>query len=360
MVTVKKEERATALFIRHFGKPIDSFETFKRATRTKRATTTFQYSSSLPRYFIYLNMDPDQVIEQRKKDIKSDDPTESENLERETQAYINTLLDEGLAGYSVSGILGRIQGFYSNNGRRLALDMRGLKIPKRRKKKKYSPSNSEVKTLLEHCDSARDRLIVTLMYHTGLDPVDIEYLKIGDVPVGEWEYFEGSRRKTGQTYHAVVTPDLSEALKAYLKIRGNVHHKDPLIVGREGPLNNVSISQLVGDLMRSAGLYCHEGIKPTSLRDAFEDALVDAKVHGKIKEGFMGHVSKIEHNYGGDNKKLQNFVEAMQKTYPYICLNQHAHSSSDDDGFTKEERAKIRKMLLGIEKGDYELVAKKK
>jgi hypothetical protein len=65
----------------------------------------------------------------------------------------------------------------------------------------------------------------------------------------------------------------------------------------------------------------NNGFKPTSLRDALEDALVEANVNHKIKEALMGHVSNIEHEYGGQNKLIVNVVEAMKKAYPLLTLN---------------------------------------
>ena len=57
--------------------------------------------------------------------------------------------------------------------------MRRLKLPKARKVQKYSPTNEEVRHLYTIADSARDKLIIALMYHNGLAPVDVSLLNAG-------------------------------------------------------------------------------------------------------------------------------------------------------------------------------------
>jgi integrase len=199
--------------------------------------------------------------------------------------------------------------------------MRRLKLPKARKVQKYSPTNEELRHLYTIADGSRDRLIVALMYQNGLAPVDVSCLNVGDLPQEEWAYYEKSRSKTGEIWRSVVTPDIAYELKTYLKIRGNPSEKEPLCMGRQGPLDNQAISGIISELIEKSGLGGKNGFKPTSLRDALEDALVEANVNHKLKECLMGHVSAIEHEYGGANRLKVAIVEAMKKAYPLLTLN---------------------------------------
>ena len=182
-------------FIKHFGKPIEEFDAFKRATEGYSKTNYCTARRVLPHYFLFLDQTPDQVIEIRKRDLISDDVTENERYERKTAAYLKEMLDHGLAGRTVTSHLGRIQGFYKNNARRLRLNMGHMKIPKARKTRKYSPSNEEVRMLFNKADCARDKLIIALMYQNGPAPVDVSLLKCGDYPAEPWTYFERSREQ---------------------------------------------------------------------------------------------------------------------------------------------------------------------
>jgi len=323
-------------FQQKFGKPIEDYDSIKRAVESIRDVTRQNYYRVLPSYFLFLNENPDQVIENRRKDIGSKNYEQAENYERKTMAFANTLLAKHHSGRGVQGVIGRVQGFFANNSRRYSLDMRRLKLPKARKVQKYSPTNEELRHLYTIADGSRDRLIIALMYQNGLAPVDVSLLNVGDLPSEEWAYYEKSRSKTGEIFRSVVTPDIAYELKVYLKIRGNPSKGESLFVGRQGPLDNQAISGILSELIEKAGLGGNNGFKPTSLRDALEDALVEANVNHKIKEALMGHVSDIEHEYGGQNKLIVNVVEAMKKAYPLLTLNGLTRISTESQ-VSKEE-----------------------
>jgi integrase len=340
----KKKPTSRKQFHQKFEKPIEEYDSIKRAVESVRDSTRMNYYRVLPSYFLFLNENPDQVIEQRRKDIGNENYEQAENYERKTMAFANTLLSKGHSGRGVQGVIGRIQGFFANNSRRYSLDMRRLKLPKARKVQKYSPSNEEVRHLCTIADSSRDKLIIALMYQNGLSPVDVSLLKVGDLPKTEWSYYEKSRSKTGEIWRGIITPDIAYELKTYLTIRGNPTNDEPLFAGSRGPLDNQAISGILSDLIDKSGLNGNSGFKPSSLRDAFEDALVDANVHHKTKECLMGHVSSIEHEYGGQNKIIAVVTEAMKKAYPFLTLNGLTRISSEQQ-VSKEEFEVMKKRL---------------
>ncbi len=332
-------------FSQRFGKPLEEFSSFKIATESLRPKTIRNYKNTLPYFFLFVDEDPDTVIANRKKDIVSADATESERYERKTILYAKSLTERGLAGFAVSGYVSRIQGFFVNNGKRLSLDLHKLRVSKARKRKKYSPSNEDVRLLFSKADSALHRLIVALMYQNGPAPKDASLLTCGDYPREPWVYFERSRSKTGEVWRSISTPDVCNCLNAYLAVRGRFELSDPLFVGREGPLDSVGLSQVIHELiMKCPELRGIPGLKPTSLRDAFEDALVDAEIYQKIKEALMAHNSGIEKEYGGYNKMVSKMVEAMKKTYPLICLTE-VPCPAGLEGFSAEDVAVMKDLI---------------
>jgi integrase len=340
------EGKSRDLFIKRFGKPIEDFESYKIATESLAPKTSATYLKVLPNYFLYLDQDPDSVIAQRKRDLYSDDSCEF--YERKTTMYIRILSgkEKGNAGFYLSSQLGRIQGFFTNNGKRLSLDLGKLKISKARKHRKYSPSNEEVRLLIGKADCARDRLIVALMFQNGPAPIDVSLLCCEDYPLEPWVYFERSRSKTGEVWRGVSTPDVCEYLKAYLTVRGVSASDKPLFVGRFGPLDSEGISEIVHNLIVSIPeLSKIEGLKPTSLRDAFEDALVDAETYHKVKEALMAHSSGIEKEYGGHKQMVSKLTEAMKKVYPLLCLNDLNRVSGEVAGFSPQELEKLKAVL---------------
>jgi integrase len=311
------------LFEQHFGRRIEDYDAIKRAVSSVGEVSKQNYYRGLPSYFLFLNQDPDEVIKQRTKDIVSNDPLAVDRYDNKTKEYARQLADKGLAGRGINSTIGRIQGFYSNNSKRLRLDLGRMKISKARKVQKYSPTNEEVRALYNRADCSRDRLIVALMYQNGLAPIDVSSLRVGDLPTQEWSYYEKSRSKTGEIWRGVVTPDIVVDLKSYLLVRGE-RPDNQLFYGREGVLNAGSITQIITGLIEKAGLGGQVGFKPTSLRDAFEDALVEGDINHKTKEGLMGHSGSIESEYGGANRLRVVCVEAVKKIYRLITLNGYA------------------------------------
>lgn len=339
------------LFLAKFGKPIEEFESVKNAVVTLSSATRQQYFDVLPRYFVFLGENPDDVIAQRKEDLKS----LSENYEKQTILYANFLKQKGISGKTIICQVGRVCGFFRNNHNRLALDLRGkLHVSKARKKPKYSPSNEDVRCMLSVVDSARDGFIVVFMYHTGANPVDVAALDVDDLPLKDWATFERSRSKTGEIWRGCVTPDVVSFLNQYLRIRSIIHSelvsngKSPskkLLLGRQGPLGSQDISSVIKNLICKAGLGDVRGFKPTSLRDAFEDALFDAEIYHKLKETLMGHVSKIEHQYGGQNRLDDRIVEAMKKVYPLICVSDSDLNHSGSFGLSAEDLEVVHELV---------------
>ena len=321
-----------AEFISTFGRPIEEFDSMKRAVAGLSKASLVNYYNNLADYFLYLKENPDQVIVNRRKDLNSDDAEQEERYERQTKAYLKTLIEMGYAGRGIKGIKGRIGGFFKNNSKRYVLDISRLIIPKARKHKKYSPENPTVKRLYSFADSARDHLILLLMYQNGLPPIDVSELCVGDLPTEHWSYYEKSRSKTGEVWRGIVTPEISRELKILVEqLEQDEHFKSycqndtkkrkPLFWSREHhPMDNIAVSQMVKALITKSGLGEIEGFKPISLRDGFEDGLVDANINRKIKEAFMGHTSDIEHVYGGHNRMVTKLIEAMKSAYPFLAL----------------------------------------
>ncbi|MDR0471548.1 MAG: hypothetical protein LBH79_07505 [Nitrososphaerota archaeon] len=326
MTCPKRVESIQCKFEQQFGKPFDEFTTVKNATEMLSMVTKKNYGYDLPRFFMWLNENPDQVIANRKMQLKAGDET-SDHYERKVRAY-KKILEEELTGRGVASRIGRIQGFFSNNSKHFSLDLGKMNYNKARRVAKYSPDNLECREIYSFCESPRDRLIFALAYQYGLAPVDIAENDWSKLPIEPFKYYEGCRSKTGQIWRCVTTPEIVQEFLAYKKIRGDPgnsgFHSEPFFKSREGFLDAAGISQVLTTLIKKAGYGDIVGFKPTSLRDGLEDAMVDAGLPTKVKEAMMGHAGGIEHQYGGQKKLEQRFVEAMQRLYPFISLTKTA------------------------------------
>jgi len=346
MVRKSTDESSRVLFEQRFGKKIEDFNRFKISVEALSDETKSDYCKRLSKFFLWLDETPDQVIDNRKIHLKADDET-ADYYERKIRAY-KKILEETQAGRSVRTNIGRIQGFFTNNSKKFSLDLGSMKYNKARKVDKYSPDNIVCREIYSFCDSARDRLIFALAYQNGLAPVDIAQIDGSKIPAEPFKYYQCARSKTGAIWHGVITPELIQEFIAYKKIRGEPAKGEPLFKSREGFLDGAGIGQILATLIKKAGYGDIAGFSPKSLRDGFEDALVDAEIPGKVKEAMMGHSGDIEHQYGGQKRLEARLEECMQKAYKFLMLTEvvntngkSAQKISDLDNAVVESQKEI-------------------
>ena len=345
MADIKNKEPIECQFNQTFGKPITEYQTFQRATETLADQTQERVRAVMAAFCLFVNETPDQIIINRREHLKTEDDTR-DHYERKVRTYKKHLEAKKYAGRTVASQIGRIQGFFTNNGKRYSLDLGCMTYSKVRKHKKYSPEQATCQEIYSFCESPRDRLIFALAYQNGLAPIDVANINYAQIPLVPFKHYEGARSKTGIVYYSVTTPEIVTELAAYLKIRGKPAPNEPFFKSREGHLNAEGISQLLADLIVKAGFGDIVGFKPTSLRDAFEDALVDAKVDTKTKEAMMGHTCDIEHQYGSQKNLERRLVAAMKKVYPTISLTQNRGGEEDSlDNLPPEYKQMLRKLL---------------
>jgi len=164
---------------------MDAFEFFLsnlRAERTKK-----QYRMYGARFFHYINMNPDQVLELRKQDLTSDDLQRKLRFEKLARSFRDSLVEQG-KGYSI-----RIASYVSVKG---FFDFYDVEL---RLKRRDAPSGDhekavractkgEVRQLLAGSD-LYGRAIVLFLKSTGLcaaDAVKLRFKDLGDGSHSSW------------------------------------------------------------------------------------------------------------------------------------------------------------------------------
>jgi len=113
---------------------------------------------------------------------------------------------------------------------------------------------SELKALLEAPRRMRDRLIIKLMYETGMRVGELAALTIGDVDLeyGEITIQQAKRHEEGRKV-PIVNSWTKAMLRDYIGTRKN--RKDPLFVSnKRGPLSRRQIERLVSKYAGQVGI----------------------------------------------------------------------------------------------------------
>ncbi|RLI76680.1 integrase, partial [Archaeoglobales archaeon] len=203
-----------------------------------------------------------------------------------------------------------IRSFYRRNG--FPIVTKSLKATPKKENKKLQLSSKDVKKLVDHAPTLRDRAIILMMFQGGFDVSTICSLDYGDVKRGleqgdEPLMIEVVREKEEVEYITFVGHDAIEALKAYLNDR--IAKKEELkldspLFAKEGAKKKKAeriTTNLIQNMLREtalkAGLVTEEDLehadlnpcRPHALRSAFSMILRLNGFDPLVVEYMMGH-----------------------------------------------------------------------
>ena len=291
-----------------------------------RAGTRYVYRSAFRMYAQYTGLSPEQLVEEALEDARRDPRERTDVVKRRLIGFYNWLVTEApkkkpggggeIQGRGVSSKLAHtyvnaIRSFYDTYGVVVKLKGRSALPRPRVTNKRMRLSNMDVKRLLDHCRSPRDRAIILVMFQSGMDVSTLCSLKYGDVAEGlaKDEHplrLNLYRPKTGTEYYTFLGKDACEALRAYLndlKAKGiQLSYNDPLFLKegrkalRKEPIRPNLVQKLMRELAVKAGFVDENmngrainPVSPHALRESFSSILVSNKVPTTIVDFFLGH-----------------------------------------------------------------------
>lgn len=221
------------------------------------------------------------------------------------------LVSRGLSEKTGHTYVNAIRSFYGTFDVYVKLKGRS-RLPKARvRNKRMVLSNMDVKRLLDHTRSPRDRAIILTLFQGGLDVSTLCDLKYGDVAEGLSRgdrplKLELYRPKTRTEFYTFIGRDAVDAIRAYLndlKARGiEPDHNTPLflkeghkalkVLGIETHLIQLMMRQLavksglVGKDMNGRDF---NPVGPHALRGSFGSILTNKGVPDTVVDFFLGH-----------------------------------------------------------------------
>jgi len=280
------------------------------------------YRSVLPVYVEFRGLNPTQLIDEIEEDRKKS-RRERGIPEQRIMEFYNYLQTEfvrrrtkpngekplGVSKHTATLWLLVVRSFYKANGFSLM-----IKTPRAAPKKenvKLSLTPKDVKLLVDHAPTLRDRAIILMMFQGGFDVSTICSLNYGDV-ARELEAGKSPlvinvvREKEEVSYYTCIGHDAIEMIKAYLRERQRYQKlklSDPLFV-KEGAkklrferITPNLIQNMVRDVAIKSGLVSQEEMdnadinpaRPHALRSAFSTILRLNGFNDTIVEFMMGH-----------------------------------------------------------------------
>ena len=147
----------------------------------------------------------------------------------------------------------------------------------------------EVSRLLNATKNERDRLIVTLLYSTGVRVSELCNINVGDVDVDQ-DLVHVVRGKGGKDRKIPLPPQVRLILQSYIKSTNSLKSDTPLFRNRSGGrLTARSIQRIIQKAKHTADI--SKKVTPHALRHAFATHLCDNDVSIRVIQELLGHSS---------------------------------------------------------------------
>jgi len=310
---------------------LKEFKEVKRWLVRKSRTTKSEYLGALRIYTDYRGLNPTELIDEIEEDRKKS-PRDRGEVEYKLKEFHEWLLNErekekkggrgttgekGVSPKRAATIMGSIRSFYKANGFPIT-----IKLPRPttlKKNHKLQIRAEDVKKLVDHAPTIRDKAIILMLFQSGMDVSTLCSLDYWDVARG-LENDECPlpihvvRKKRQVEYTTFLGRDGIDALKAYLNKRrerqGEIKHTEPLFVKERNYNGNKRITrELIEKMLREvavlSGVVSKEEMeradmnpcRPHALRGAFSTIMKLQGVNNEIVEYWMGHVIPYEAAY---------------------------------------------------------------
>ena len=192
--------------------------------------------------------------------------------------------------------------------------MAGMKAPKVPRSVPRAMPTADVDKLLGVLPDARARLVVALMVRMGLRRNEVITVQVGDYdPEAE------TLTVTGKGDHVrllPVPPDVSQAIRAYLEVRGWT--AGPMVLREDGAggISNSRIGQMVRGYMEAAGVKQrpYDGRAPHALRHTAATKMVGVDPDLRVVQQFLGHASLISTQRYLAHAEIGKIRQALEKT----------------------------------------------
>lgn len=297
-----------------------------------------------------------KIAEDRRKDIEDRSRPEITILKGFWNWLRKTVKTKNGVGYAkkschvyLSGLISFLK-YYD-----LPVNRDRLNLPRANRKKinrKKSVRRQEVKALVDHALSNRDKALILCQWQSGMGIGDLLSLNVGDVLVddpvrGSLDdpplLIELARKKTGVNYRTFFGRDACVALKRYLeereRIQGKLEESDPLFTTRKGKktrLKKPATSMLFRRLALRSGLVTEKELEEAdfnplrshSLRSGFSSVLKEEGANESVINGWQGH--RVSYDSAYHNFTDKQLRDLYRKYEPVLSISQTSMPRKDE------------------------------
>lgn len=193
----------------------------------------------------------------------------------------------------------------------LKKDFGEIHMPKKDRRLPTVLTPDEVRALIGNADTEKSRLIISLLYSSGIRVSELVNLKVHDINVNDntgWV----RRGKGGKDRLFIMSPILAQGLREYLEGRSHQY-----VFSKEKPLTTRNIQKIIKLTSARAGI--NKKVTPHTLRHSFATHLLENGTDIRKIQVLLGHSSLnttqvYAHVSTEEIKKIQNPFDTLQNS----------------------------------------------
>ncbi len=162
-----------------------------------------------------------------------------------------------------------------------------LKTPKVPRKLPTVLTKEEIKALIKACKNRKHKLILMLLYSSGLRLSELINLKVGDLELDERiGWVRGGKGKKDRIF--LISEKLAKILKKYIE-KNRKKRDDYLFAGRNGKISARAVQKVVKLASKKAGI--EKRVSPHTLRHSFATHLLEDGIDIRRIQELLGHAN---------------------------------------------------------------------
>ena len=167
----------------------------------------------------------------------------------------------------------------------LGKDFSKIKMPKKEKRLPEVLNKEEVKNLIDSSDNTKSRLIISLLYSSGIRVSELVNLKLDDLNLGDKTGWV-RKGKGNKDRLFTLSENLSNELKEYIDTRcvGNKY-----IFSKDKPLTTRNIQKIIKGTRFRAKI--NKKVTPHTLRHSFATHVLEQGTDIRVIQALLGHSS---------------------------------------------------------------------
>jgi len=303
--------------------------------------TRKSYLTSMSQFCDFVELNPDEIYEERKKDLeKKDDPRNGHRFENKLKAWVAVLEQNGYAPGTVRTRYEGVVSFFEQNY--ISLDLRRTDGPSGESVGKRAPTKEELRQVLRRVPPHVRRLMLFLR-DSGWRLGDVLHIKgeqITDMGEGYWN-IKAVTQKRGVHANGFVGPDVTKEFQELPK-KGELVFKDRKTTGVKSlTSSSETLSKYLGEEVSAHGLrkYFYRTLQNPELH--IHETWIRQLMGKKLRASDKPYVES----------RTEKLFEAYRRAYPLLSVEETQPGQIKElelrIGVLEKEKQELKQRLNG-------------